>query len=131
LYIRVTKSDTQERRPSAAVLQKKRVIFLGWFHHTTVMLYCWHAFHNCIAPGLWFATMNYLVHSVMYTYYFLMVFKPLRPYARAIGRVGYQLIFTRVVLQSSKHQTMTASTCTVHASQYDPCSQSSDTPRSE
>jgi hypothetical protein len=77
-------SDTREweRRPSAAVLQKKRVIFLGWFHHTTVMLYCWHAFHNCIAPGLWFATMNYLVHSVMYTYYFLMVFQPLRPYAR-------------------------------------------------
>ena len=36
------------------------------------MLYCWHAYHNRIAPGLWFASMNYLVHSVMYTYYFLM-----------------------------------------------------------
>uniref|UniRef100_A0A7S0SE90 Very-long-chain 3-oxoacyl-CoA synthase n=1 Tax=Mantoniella antarctica TaxID=81844 RepID=A0A7S0SE90_9CHLO len=69
------------------VLQKKRVIFLGWFHHTTVMLYCWHAFHNCIASGLWFATMNYLVHSVMYTYYFMMVFKALRPYARAIAPI--------------------------------------------
>ena len=67
------------------VLQKKRVIFLGWFHHTTVMLYCWHAFHNCIASGLWFATMNFLVHTVMYTYYFLMVFRQLRPYARAIA----------------------------------------------
>lgn len=67
------------------VLQKKRVIFLGWFHHTTVMLYCWHAYHKCIAPGLWFATMNYVVHSFMYTYYFLMVFKSLRLYARAIA----------------------------------------------
>ena len=67
------------------VLQKKRVIFLGWFQHATVMIYCWHAFHNCIASGLWFATMNYLVHSVMYTYYFLMVFRRLRPYARAIA----------------------------------------------
>ena len=67
------------------VLQKKRVIFLGWFHHATVMLYCWHAFHNCIASGLWFATMNFLVHTVMYTYYFLMVFRRLRPYARAIA----------------------------------------------
>lgn len=67
------------------ILQKKRVIFLGWFHHTTVMLYCWHAFHNCVAPGLWFATMNYSVHSVMYTYYFLMVFKPLRAFARAMA----------------------------------------------
>ena len=54
------------------VLQNKKVIFLHWFHHCTVMLYCWHAFHNCVAPGLWFAAMNYAVHSIMYTYYFAM-----------------------------------------------------------
>ena len=53
------------------VLQKKKVIFLHWFHHCTVLLYCWHAFHHRIAPGLWFAAMNFSVHSVMYTYYFL------------------------------------------------------------
>jgi len=35
------------------VLQKKRVIFLHWFHHTTVLLYCWHAYHNRIGPGIW------------------------------------------------------------------------------
>ena len=28
------------------VLQKKDVIFLHWFHHVTVLLYCWHAFAN-------------------------------------------------------------------------------------
>lgn len=54
------------------VLQKKRVIFLHWFHHVTVMLYCWHAFHNRVASGLWFTAMNLLVHSIMYSYYFLM-----------------------------------------------------------
>ena len=53
------------------VLQKKRVIFLHWFHHCTVLLYCWHAFHHRIAPGIWFAAMNYSVHSIMYFYYFL------------------------------------------------------------
>ena len=37
-----------------------------------VLLYCWHAYHNRIGPGLWFASANYTVHSVMYTYYFLM-----------------------------------------------------------
>ena len=42
------------------VLQKKDVIFLHWFHHCTVLLYCWHAFHHRIAPGLWFAAMNFL-----------------------------------------------------------------------
>jgi hypothetical protein len=36
-----------------------------------VLLYCWHAYHNRIGPGLYFASANYLVHSVMYTYYFL------------------------------------------------------------
>jgi len=65
------------------VLQKKRVLFLGWFHHTTVLLYCWHAFHNVIATGLWFATMNYAVHTVMYSYYFAMVFARTRPFAKA------------------------------------------------
>jgi elongation of very long chain fatty acids protein 6 len=53
------------------VLQRKKVIFLHWFHHCTVLLYCWHAFHHEIAPGLWFAAMNYSVHSVMYSYYFM------------------------------------------------------------
>ena len=64
------------------VLQKKRVLFLGWFHHTTVLLYCWHAYHNVIATGLWFATMNYAVHAIMYSYYFFMVFRTTRPYAK-------------------------------------------------
>lgn len=54
------------------ILQKKPVIFLHWFHHVTVLVYCWHAFHNTVGPGLWFAAMNYSVHSVMYFYYFLM-----------------------------------------------------------
>lgn len=53
------------------VLQRKKVIFLHWFHHCTVLLYCWHAFHHEIAPGIWFAAMNYSVHSIMYSYYFM------------------------------------------------------------
>ena len=53
------------------VLQKKDVIFLHWFHHVTVMLYCWHAYIMQPTTGLWFTTMNYFVHSIMYLYYFL------------------------------------------------------------
>eukprot|EP00003_Mantamonas_plastica_P014237 TRINITY_DN246_c0_g1_i1.p1 TRINITY_DN246_c0_g1~~TRINITY_DN246_c0_g1_i1.p1 ORF type:complete len:360 (+),score=137.08 TRINITY_DN246_c0_g1_i1:392-1471(+) len=56
------------------VLRKRPVIFLHWFHHIVTMLYCW--FANNISPffscnGWWFASMNLLVHSIMYTYYFL------------------------------------------------------------
>uniref|UniRef100_A0A7S1MTL2 Elongation of fatty acids protein n=1 Tax=Neobodo designis TaxID=312471 RepID=A0A7S1MTL2_NEODS len=54
------------------VFQKKPVIFLHWYHHTTVMLYCWHAYLHGVAPGLWFASMNFFVHSIMYGYYFMM-----------------------------------------------------------
>ena len=55
------------------VLQKKDVIFLHWFHHVTVLLYCWHAFANWTASGLWFVAMNFSVHSIMYFYYFLAI----------------------------------------------------------
>ncbi|KEG07830.1 fatty acid elongase [Trypanosoma grayi] len=53
------------------VFQKKPVIFLHWYHHLTVMLFCWHAYAYTISSGLWFATMNYCVHSIMYFYYFV------------------------------------------------------------
>eukprot|EP00036_Acanthoecidae_sp_10tr_P007319 CAMPEP_0182915222 /NCGR_PEP_ID=MMETSP0105_2-20130417/182_1 /TAXON_ID=81532 ORGANISM="Acanthoeca-like sp., Strain 10tr" /NCGR_SAMPLE_ID=MMETSP0105_2 /ASSEMBLY_ACC=CAM_ASM_000205 /LENGTH=308 /DNA_ID=CAMNT_0025052061 /DNA_START=54 /DNA_END=980 /DNA_ORIENTATION=- len=55
------------------VLQKKPVIFLHWFHHATVLLYCWHSFVVRSATGIWFISMNYFVHSVMYSYYFLAI----------------------------------------------------------
>eukprot|EP00796_Vickermania_ingenoplastis_P008952 gene8953-6281_t len=53
------------------VLQKKRVIFLHWYHHVTVLLYCAHAWVSPAPGGIWFATVNLTVHSVMYFYYFL------------------------------------------------------------
>ncbi|CBZ24934.1 putative fatty acid elongase [Leishmania mexicana MHOM/GT/2001/U1103] len=53
------------------VFQKKPVIFLHWYHHVTVMLYCWHGWMSVTSSGLWFVCMNYGVHSIMYFYYFL------------------------------------------------------------
>eukprot|EP00040_Diaphanoeca_grandis_P027365 m.155661 g.155661 ORF g.155661 m.155661 type:complete len:314 (+) comp30948_c0_seq1:168-1109(+) len=55
------------------VIQKKKVIFLHWFHHVTVLLYCWHAFVLRSSTGFWFVTMNFTVHSIMYTYYLLSI----------------------------------------------------------
>merc|ERR1712174_164335 len=54
------------------LLAKKPVIALQWWHHSTVLLYCWHSYSCRIATGLWFAAMNYSVHSVMYGYFALM-----------------------------------------------------------
>merc|ERR1712050_424945 len=51
------------------LLAKKPLIALQWWHHSTVLLYCWHSYSNCIATGIWFAAMNYSVHAVMYGYF--------------------------------------------------------------
>lgn len=53
------------------VLQKKPIIFLHWYHHLTVMIFCWYGGRSLIPSGFWFAGMNYAVHTVMYGYYFL------------------------------------------------------------
>jgi hypothetical protein len=60
------------------VIHKKPLIFLHWYHHITVLLYCWHSYVTTSPSGLFFVVMNYCVHAVMYGYYFLMAVK-LRP----------------------------------------------------
>lgn len=51
------------------VLRKQRLIFLHWYHHITVLLYSWYTYRDRVAGGCWFITMNYTVHSLMYSYY--------------------------------------------------------------
>mmetsp|Transcript_10627 Transcript_10627/g.10700 ORF Transcript_10627/g.10700 Transcript_10627/m.10700 type:complete len:296 (-) Transcript_10627:35-922(-) len=57
------------------VLKKKPLIFLHWYHHVTVLLYCWNAYVTEAGAGLWFIVMNYTVHAIMYFYYFLQTLK--------------------------------------------------------
>ncbi|XP_063611762.1 very long chain fatty acid elongase 6-like isoform X2 [Penaeus indicus] len=57
------------------VLRKQPLIFLHWYHHVTVLLYAWYSYSDYIATARWFVCMNYLVHSVMYSYYALKALK--------------------------------------------------------
>ena len=57
------------------VVHKKPLIFLHWYHHISVLLYCWHAYTTKAPSGIFFATMNYAVHAIMYFYYYLMAVK--------------------------------------------------------
>lgn len=52
------------------ILRKRPIMFLHWYHHITVLLFSWHLLGG-LATGLghWFCCVNYIVHSVMYTYY--------------------------------------------------------------
>ena len=51
------------------ILKKQRLIFLHWYHHITVLLYTWYAYKDFTAVNQVFLTINYVVHSFMYTYY--------------------------------------------------------------
>jgi elongation of very long chain fatty acids protein 6 len=53
------------------VLRKRPLIFLHWYHHVTVLLFCWSAFSTMSGSGLYFVAMNYTVHALMYGYYCL------------------------------------------------------------
>lgn len=47
------------------------VPFLGWYHHTTVLLFTWYAQVWRLSAGMAFVFMNVFVHSCMYSYYAL------------------------------------------------------------
>lgn len=53
------------------VLRKRNVEFIHWYHHTTVLMFVWHAVGDMQPTGLFFIAMNYFVHTIMYFYYFL------------------------------------------------------------
>jgi len=67
------------------IFKRKHVRLLQWYHHASVLLFCWLALATEYTPGLWFALTNYFVHSVMYMYFFLMTFKGLAKVVKPIA----------------------------------------------
>ena len=51
------------------VLRKSQLNFLHWYHHTTALVYCWYSYPTLHEFGNWFGGMNYLIHTIMYSYY--------------------------------------------------------------
>jgi elongation of very long chain fatty acids protein 6 len=54
------------------VLRKRELIFLHYYHHVSTMLFCWYCNQTSQefgCHGFYFATMNFFVHFVMYSYY--------------------------------------------------------------
>ncbi|RNF25826.1 fatty acid elongase [Trypanosoma conorhini] len=98
------------------VFQKKPVIFLHWYHHATVMLFCWHAYAYTISSGLWFATMNYCVHSIMYFYYFMCacrlrrVIRPIAPFITML-QILQMVVGTLIVGYTAYHSYLSGYGC--------------------
>jgi elongation of very long chain fatty acids protein 6 len=68
------------------VLRKQPLIFLHWYHHITVLLYSWFSYAEYTSSARWYVVMNYIVHSIMYTYYALraMGYRPPKQFAMFI-----------------------------------------------
>jgi elongation of very long chain fatty acids protein 6 len=80
------------------VVHKKKLIFLHWYHHVTVLLYCWHSYVTSSPTGVFFCGMNYGVHSIMYFYYFLMAIKIKPPWAMLITTLQISQMIVGVIL---------------------------------
>merc|ERR1712066_477717 len=93
------------------LLAGRPVIALQWWHHSTVLLYCWHSYSVRIATGAWFACMNYTVHSLMYGYFAVMgtkYRKAVSPYAMFITllQLAQMLVGMFVTVKAVLHQSM-------------------------
>lgn len=74
------------------VLRKQPLIFLHWYHHVTVLIYCWYSFTEYTAPARWFVVMNFVVHSLMYSYYALRAMRYRVPRGVAMVITSLQLL---------------------------------------
>jgi hypothetical protein len=97
------------------VLRKKKLIFLHWYHHVTVLLYCWHAYSTKAASGLYFVAMNYSVHALMYGYFCLQtvnkVPKNFPTYLITIMQISQMFVGTFVCVSCWYYYSYTAEPC--------------------
>ena len=87
------------------IARKRPLLFLHWYHHVTVLLYCWHSFATGAPQALYFVAMNYSVHTVMYGYYCLMCLKMkpkwLPPIIITFAQISQMIVGTTIQLLSS------------------------------
>ena len=99
------------------VARKKPLLFLHWYHHVTVLLYCWHSYATQAPQTLPFITMNYMVHSIMYGYYGLSAMgqrpKWLDPSFITVAQITQMFVGVVVQLFAS-YQYMTNESCPVN-----------------
>jgi len=56
------------------VAKKQKIIFLHWYHHASVMWFCWFAWAYAIENGEFFAAINSFDHALMYSYFAFVAF---------------------------------------------------------
>jgi len=112
-------SKIPELLDTAFVVARKRpLIFLHWYHHVTVLLYCWHSYATLAPQALYFVAMNYSVHAIMYGYYCLMALKMkpewLSPVIITVVQIMQMFVGVVVQIASSYHYVMGANSCNMN-----------------
>jgi elongation of very long chain fatty acids protein 6 len=99
------------------VARQRPLIFLHWYHHVTVLLYCWHSYATEASQALYFVAMNYSVHAIMYGYYCLMALKMkpawLPPVVITVAQISQMFVGVAVQLAAS-YKYFTDSSCRVN-----------------
>lgn len=82
------------------VLRKQKMVFLHWYHHVTVFIYCWFSYAFPISTGIWFGIVNYSVHALMYAYYAVKASgrNPPRWVAKTITTIQLSQMFVGILL---------------------------------
>jgi len=105
------------------VVRKRNIMFLHWYHHVTVLLFTWYAVVSESSAGRYFITMNFFVHSLMYTYFALQTLNIKPPLfvsmaittLQILQMVGgiYLIFYTRMKLMANEpcHQTFNVVNC--------------------
>jgi hypothetical protein len=97
------------------VMRKRPLIFLHWYHHVTVLLFCWYAMATESSSGLYFIAMNYTVHAIMYGYYFLMAMKikpPIPAWTITIAQISQMFVGT-FICSASYYMMKNGTECSV------------------
>jgi elongation of very long chain fatty acids protein 6 len=99
------------------VARKKPLLFLHWYHHATVLLFCWYSYAYKASTGIYFVTMNYSVHSIMYGYYYLMAVdaKPfwLNPMFITVCQISQMIVGTVLSAVSFYRKIMEPDDCAI------------------
>ncbi|KHN74736.1 Putative fatty acid elongation protein 4 [Toxocara canis] len=83
------------------VLRKRKLIFLHYYHHVAVLIGAAHAGAEHAAPGRFFISLNYFVHSVMYSYYASTAYglRPSRTMAMLVTSLQILQMFVGVYIE--------------------------------
>jgi elongation of very long chain fatty acids protein 6 len=74
------------------VLRKQKLITLHWIHHCLTLIYSWYVFADVPATARWMVNMNFMIHSLMYSYYAFRAFRISIPRVINISITSLQIL---------------------------------------